>query len=188
MAYPLRQRAVRDRVVLGLDVLRHPGYGNRGAVTPAYCRELARYRVSVATASMYGFALRKIIEAVAVGCTVITDLPAYDVLPEIDAALIRVPSTINPPDFAAVIRDAVAAGTEAGLRAMTTVNPSHTAPTTVAQCSLGVGIDTNRSSEIPHSATASIPRFGNPTAHAQPDSATASTASPSASVSEGESE
>jgi len=109
MAYPLRQRAVRDRVALGLDVLRHPGYGNRGAVTPAYCRELARYRVSVATASMYGFALRKIIEAVAVGCTVITDLPAYDVLPEIDAALIRVPSTINPPDFAAVIRAAVEA-------------------------------------------------------------------------------
>jgi hypothetical protein len=108
-AYPLRQRVVRDSAVLGIDVIPHPGYGNRGARTPAYCRTLAQYRVAVATASMYGFALRKIIEAVAVGCTVVTDLPGYDVLPEIDGALIRVPPTINPPDLAAVITAAVSA-------------------------------------------------------------------------------
>jgi hypothetical protein len=107
-AYPLRQRTVRDAAVLGVDVIPHPGYGNRGARTPDYCRTLAGYKVSIATASMYGFALRKIIEAVAVGCTVITDLPAYDVLPEIDGAVIRVPATIDPAELARVITTAVA--------------------------------------------------------------------------------
>ena len=107
--YPLRQRVVRDCKVLGVDVLRHPGYGNRGAVTPIYCRQLAGYQVAIATASLYGFALRKIMEAVAVGCTVITDLPAYDVLPEIDGALVRVPHTINTTDLRDVIRRTVAA-------------------------------------------------------------------------------
>lgn len=108
-AYPLRQRAVRDAQMLGLDVLRHPGYGNLGARTSAYLRHLAGYKVHVATASMYGFALRKIIESVAVGCTVVTDLPAYDVLPEIDGALVRVKPTINPDELQRVIRDATAA-------------------------------------------------------------------------------
>lgn len=108
-AYPLRQRVVRDAKILGVDVLKHPGYGNRGPVTPAYCRMLAGYKVAIATASMYGFALRKIIEAVAVGCTVVTDLPAYDVLPEIDGALVRVKPTINPPELASVLTAAVTA-------------------------------------------------------------------------------
>ncbi len=108
-AYPLRQRVVRDSRVLGIDVIPHPGYGNRGARTPEYCRLIARYKVAIATASMYGFALRKIIEAVAVGCTVITDLPAADVLPEIDGALVRVKPTIGSPELAGVIVDAVQA-------------------------------------------------------------------------------
>jgi hypothetical protein len=107
MAYPLRQRVVRDARILGVEILWHPGYGNRGARTPIYCRQLAGYKVAIATASMYGFALRKIIEAVAVGCTVITDLPAYDELPAIDGALVRVPPTINPAELAAVIARAV---------------------------------------------------------------------------------
>lgn len=106
-AYPLRQRVIRDAAGLGVDVLPHPGYGNRGPATPAYLRTLARYQVSIATASTYGFALRKIIEGVACGCTVITDLPAYDVLPEIDAALVRVTPTISPAGLARVVREAV---------------------------------------------------------------------------------
>jgi hypothetical protein len=108
-AYPLRQRVFRDSRVLGIDCVPHPGYGNRGARTPAYCRTIAGYKVAIATASMYGFALRKIIEAVAVGCTVITDLPAADVLPEIDGALVRVKPTIGSPELAGVIVDAVQA-------------------------------------------------------------------------------
>lgn len=107
-AYPLRQRVIRDAMALNVTVLRHPGYGNHiGVRTPEYLRQLARFKVHIATASMYGFALRKIIESVAVGCTVITDLPAYDVLPEIDGALIRVRPTIGTQEIHDVIAGAV---------------------------------------------------------------------------------
>jgi hypothetical protein len=106
--YPLRQRIIRDAALLGVDVLPHPGYGNRGPATPQYLRTLAGYQVSIATASQYGFALRKIIEGVACGCTVITDLPAYDVLPEINAALVRVSPTITTRELQRVVREATA--------------------------------------------------------------------------------
>lgn len=92
-AYPVRKRLfqwIKKHPNRGLRAFGHVGYGNRGCHTPAYLRLLAGYRVHVATASQYGFALRKIIESVAVGATPITNLPAYDVLPEIDGALVRV--------------------------------------------------------------------------------------------------
>jgi hypothetical protein len=104
-SYPLRQRIIRDQAMLGIDVLKHPGYGNRGSTTPEYLKRIARYKVHVATASMFGFALRKIIESVAVGCTVITDLPAFDVLPAIDGALVRVKPTIGLRELRAVLSD-----------------------------------------------------------------------------------
>lgn len=88
--YPLRKRVFQHGRAHGIDVVPHPGYGNAGASTPAYLRLLAGYKVHVATASRYGFALRKIIESVAMGCTPVTDLPEHDVLPEIDGALVRV--------------------------------------------------------------------------------------------------
>lgn len=105
--YPLRQRVVRDAAKLGIEVLRHPGYGNTGARTREYLRTLANYRVHIATASTYGFALRKIIESVAMGCTVITDLPAYDVLPEIDGALVRVRPEIGTAELKTVLDQAI---------------------------------------------------------------------------------
>lgn len=95
-AYPVRTRVMREAAKskrLGIDVVGHPGYHNRGAHTPDYLAMLAGYRVHVATASIYGFALRKIIESVAVGCTPVTNLPASDPLPEIDGALVRVSSS-----------------------------------------------------------------------------------------------
>lgn len=88
--YPLRRLAFKLAPALGIDTVKHPGYGNRGCRTQAYLRMLTGYRVHVATASRYGFALRKIIESVVCGCTPVTDLPEYDVLPEIDGALVRV--------------------------------------------------------------------------------------------------
>ncbi len=102
-SYPLRQRVIRDKALLGIDVLKHPGYGNAGHTTPEYLKQIARYKVHIATASTFGFALRKIIESVAVGCTVITDLPAFDVLPEIDGALVRVKPTIGIRELRAMI-------------------------------------------------------------------------------------
>jgi hypothetical protein len=93
--YPLRTRAAQNAEALRIDVLPHPGYGAAGCWVGDYLQILSHYRVSVATASRYGFALRKIIESVAMGCTPVTDLPAYDVLPEIDKALVRVPANCS---------------------------------------------------------------------------------------------
>lgn len=109
--YPLRQRVVQHAKGLGLSVLKHPGYGNKGSRVRDYLRTLSVFRVHVATASAYGFALRKIIESVAMGCTVVTDLPAYDVLPEIDAALVRVDPDIGVQSLNKVIRAAAEAWT-----------------------------------------------------------------------------
>lgn len=90
--YPLRQLAFNRASSLRIDTLKHPGYAAKGCHTNDYLKTLAGYRVHVATASRYGFALRKIIESVAMGATVVTDLPQYDRLPVIDDALIRVPA------------------------------------------------------------------------------------------------
>lgn len=100
--YPLRDMLMRFLLSPAgarhdIKIFGHPGYHNRGTHTPTYLRELAKYRVHFASASRYGFALRKIIESVAMGCTPVTDLPAFDALPEIDGALLRISprSSIN---------------------------------------------------------------------------------------------
>lgn len=104
--YPLRQRVFEGASALGIDGQGHPGYGNKGCDTPRYLRQLAGYKVHVATASRFHFALRKIIESVAVGCVPITNLPAWDALPEIDEALVRVPDSISMDDLRGVIDEA----------------------------------------------------------------------------------
>lgn len=106
-AYPMRVMAKHWAKELGLDVLPHPKHCNRGTRTPRYLQTLSRYLVHVATASRYGFALRKIIESVAVGCTPVTDLPASDVLPEIDGALVRVQPPYDVPDVERAIEHAL---------------------------------------------------------------------------------
>lgn len=90
-SYPLRHKVFRHARYLGIDDWPHPGYGNRGRRTPAYLGMISMYKTHVCTASKFGFALRKVIESVAVGCTPITDLPAFDRLPWIDGALQRIP-------------------------------------------------------------------------------------------------
>lgn len=101
--YATRKMAMANANALGIDVHRHPGYGNKGSATRRYLYLLSHYRVSVATSSSYGFALRKIIESVAAGCAVVTDLPACDRLPFIDGALYRVPHGCSVD----VLRDAI---------------------------------------------------------------------------------
>jgi len=88
--YPMRKLAVARKDFLGIDYLKHPGYGNKGCHTPKYLEMLSGYKVAIATASQYGFALRKIIESVCCGCQVVTDLPEYDELPIIDKWLYRI--------------------------------------------------------------------------------------------------
>lgn len=115
--YPLRNRVAPRAGEFGMSWLRHPGYQNdRGPATPHYLRFLNHHKVSFATASSYGFALRKIIESVACGCTVVTDLPTYDILPEIDRSLIRVKPTISDTDLKLVFEEAVETWEEEGRR------------------------------------------------------------------------
>lgn len=101
--YPLRARAAEERFMLDIDLMVHPGYGAIGNHTLRYLDALSNYKVHLATASKFGFALRKIIESVAMGCTPITDLPAADELPEIDGALVRVPADIPLPALREII-------------------------------------------------------------------------------------
>lgn len=106
--YPLRQKVMTNATAIGCDIIRHPGYNNKGSHTPNYLRTIGTYKVSIATASAYNFALRKIIEAVAMGAVPITDLPEWDCLPEIDGALVRVSPLIGVADLRAVVAEHVA--------------------------------------------------------------------------------
>ena len=103
-AYPLRTR-IAEAKLPEVDFLRHPGYHNTGSHTPNYLKTLSRYKVSIATASRYGYALRKIIESTACGCRVITDLPVDEVLPDIDKNLVRVHPDISVLELRHLIWD-----------------------------------------------------------------------------------
>lgn len=95
-AYPWRQRLLKSIGDLNtVYYLPHPGYTRGRCYTADYLTELSKYKVAICTSSMYGYALRKIIEATAAGCIVITDLPEDEVLPYIDGNLIRVDPTIS---------------------------------------------------------------------------------------------
>lgn len=87
--YPLRTRLYGELVCARLE---HPGYRRDGSYTSIYLRELSKYRVAVCTSSIYGYALRKIIEATAAGCRVVTNLPSDERIPWIDGNLHRIES------------------------------------------------------------------------------------------------
>lgn len=108
--YPLRTRlAARAAELPQTTVLRHPGYGCRGSATERYLGQLSGFRAAICTASAHGYALRKIIEAVACGCRVITDLPPEEVLPGgIDEHLIRVHPQDRLEEIAGRVREALA--------------------------------------------------------------------------------
>lgn len=104
--YPLRMRVAQAamRQALGdTEYLPHPGYAQAGTHSDSYVRRLSCYRVAICTCSAYKFALRKIFEATAAGCRVITNLPEYDRLPEIDGNLIRVADDVSLAELRAII-------------------------------------------------------------------------------------
>lgn len=107
-AYPLRRRLIRELKYLPVtDVLKHPGYHRNGCDTPSYLRVLSKYKVAICTCSKYGYLLRKIIEATACGCVVITDLPSDEVVPEIDGNLVRVHPTTTSREVGQLVKQAV---------------------------------------------------------------------------------
>lgn len=107
-AYPLRKRLIESVDSMpDVDYLKHNGYRLNDWIVPQYLDLLSRYKVAICTASRYGYALRKIIEATACGCRVITDLPADEVLPEIDGNLIRVHPNTHVRFFPEIIQKAI---------------------------------------------------------------------------------
>lgn len=105
--YPLRSKVfswAENGKVVGCKIRRHPGYKAVGSDTPAYLQELSRFKVAICTSSAYSFALRKIIEATACGCKVVTDL--HEEMPEIDDNIIRIDRGISVDDLNMVIADA----------------------------------------------------------------------------------
>lgn len=108
-AYPLRQRLfARAHLLPETTVKQHPGYNCRGTHTPEFLKTLARHKIAICTASRYGFALRKIIEATACGCRVLTDLPCDDILPGIDGNLTRIHPDMHVSIIADVLRQMLA--------------------------------------------------------------------------------
>lgn len=90
-AYPLRKLLIEGHSRLpDISYKKHPGYHRKGCQTAKYMRMLNHYKVAICTSSIYGYTLRKIVEATACGCMVITDLPNDEILPEIDSNLIRI--------------------------------------------------------------------------------------------------
>ena len=110
--YPLRTRAIQaakaGELGPGVHALKHPGYRQDGSHSNSFLHTLAGYRVAICTASAYRFALRKLFEATAAGCIVVTDLPAYDGLPAIEGNLIRVSPDIPTAELREVVQAAAA--------------------------------------------------------------------------------
>jgi len=104
-AYPLRRRLWKHQDKLPMvTIASHPGYRVSKCVTPNYLKKLSKFKVAICTSSVFGFALRKIIEATACACVVVTDLPTDEVLPEIDENLVRVDPDISFEDLGELLK------------------------------------------------------------------------------------
>lgn len=91
MVYPMRSQIMLiGNQIPGLETLKHPKYHANGTNTNRYLELLSRYKVAICTSSIYGYALRKLIEATACGCMVITDFPVDDHLPFVSENLFRI--------------------------------------------------------------------------------------------------
>jgi hypothetical protein len=97
-AYPLRER-IHKSGLSNVTWLRHPGYVNTGSSTASYLQTLSQYKVAICTSSRFGYCLRKVMEAAACGCRVVTDLPVDDVVPEIDFWIVRIAPDIHMSDL-----------------------------------------------------------------------------------------
>lgn len=89
--YPLRTRLFDHLSKLQKTrMLGHPGLHGVGCQAPKYLDELSKHKVAICTSSIFGYSVRKLIEATAAGCIVVTDLPTDEVVPFIDNNLVRI--------------------------------------------------------------------------------------------------
>jgi hypothetical protein len=117
--YPLRERIASNthticsrrnlmgRGLKNIDILPHPGYSNQKTYTPSYLQTLSKYKVAITTSSLYGYALRKIIEATACGCICISDLPSDEAMPIIDGNIVRIHPSIEINDLQEIVNHAI---------------------------------------------------------------------------------
>lgn len=93
--YPLRCELLRRvKELPETTALEHPGYGEVGCHSTNYLNILNRYKVAICTASIYDFSLRKITEAAACGCLVVTNL--VERLPDVlEQNLLRVGCSVR---------------------------------------------------------------------------------------------
>ena len=110
--YPVRTTLVNKKKrnpnsLKCIEYLPHPGYHAKGTDTDNYLKTLSRYKVAICTASIYGYALRKLIEATACGCRVITDLPSDEILPGIDENLVRITPTTSLETIVGIVEQEI---------------------------------------------------------------------------------
>lgn len=104
--YPLRTRLIEHRNEMPqVDYYPHPGYKAVGTHTASYLKLLSNYPVAICTASSLQYALRKLIEASACGCKVITNYTGM--LPIVDHNLIRIHDNITIQEMNEVIKEAI---------------------------------------------------------------------------------
>lgn len=102
-AYPLRSRLIQNYHKLPeTEWLPHPGYHRNGCLTPMFLDKLSHFKVAICTASRYQYLLRKIIEATACGCVVITNLNEY--APGIEPNLWRVGASSSVEEITEVVQ------------------------------------------------------------------------------------
>jgi hypothetical protein len=70
--------------------LDHPGYGEIGCRSGEFLKTLSQHKVAICTASIHDLLLRKIVEASACGCLVVTNLSTADIPLEITENMVRV--------------------------------------------------------------------------------------------------
>jgi hypothetical protein len=89
--YPLRiELFKRYQELPETDILEHPGYGEVGCRSTEFLNTLSKDKVAICTASTRDFLLRKVVEASACGCAVVTNLSDRDRPVGIENNLIRV--------------------------------------------------------------------------------------------------
>jgi hypothetical protein len=94
--YPLRQRLYDNLHLLPrTTMLGHPGYQRQKCHTPEMLDQFSRHKVAIVTSSIFGYAIRKFVEATAAGCAIITDLPTDEVIPFIDVNFTRVSTDVS---------------------------------------------------------------------------------------------
>lgn len=111
VVYPLRTRIWREVRQLPdwektfTHRVHHRWLHSGGSAVPGYMEQLARYKVAFVGCSKFLAAFKKLYEATAAGCIVVTNFPETDRVPVVDENLFRVPSDISAEALQEICRE-----------------------------------------------------------------------------------